>query len=95
MRRYSRSDESVKSFRGIQRAWFAAWLAVGPQGQFYLASFWGLLLNRWALWQFAHAMLGATQRGCFVVAAIGAYYLLGDRDLAYEGPFCESLSQLA
>ena len=36
---------------------------VGPQGQLFLASFWGLLLNRWALWQYAHTMLGATQTG--------------------------------
>ena len=27
------------------------------------ASFWGLLLNRWALWQYAHTMLGAVQTG--------------------------------
>jgi len=61
--------------------------SMGPQGQFYLASFWALLLNRWALWQFAHTMLGALQTGCFVMAAIGAYYLLGDRDVAHGRTF--------
>src|SRR5271156_110300 len=42
--------------------------SVGPQGQLFLASLWDLLLNRWALWQFAHTMLGATQTACFVMA---------------------------
>jgi cytochrome d ubiquinol oxidase subunit I len=45
-------------------------------GNYSLASFWGLLLNPWALWQYAHNMLGAAQTGCFVMAAIGAFYVL-------------------
>ena len=61
--------------------------SVGPQGQLYLASFWGLLLNRWALWQFAHTIIGAVQTACFVMAAIGAYYLLAGRDLEYGRTF--------
>jgi cytochrome d ubiquinol oxidase subunit I len=61
--------------------------AVGPQGQLFLASFWGLLLNRWALWQFAHTTLGATQTACFVMASVGAFYLLGGRDVAYGRTF--------
>lgn len=48
----------------------------GSDGNFALASFWGLLLNPWALWQYAHNMLGAVQTGCFVMAALGAFYLL-------------------
>jgi cytochrome bd ubiquinol oxidase subunit I len=51
----------------------------GPDGSFSLASFWGLLLNPWALWQYAHNMLGAVQTGCFVMAAIGAFYVLSGR----------------
>ncbi len=47
-----------------------------PDGNFALASFWGLLLNPWALWQYAHNMLGAVQTGCFVMTAVGAFYLL-------------------
>ena len=50
-----------------------------PNGNFALASFWGLLLNPWALWQYAHNMLGAVQTGCFVMAAIGAFYLLSNK----------------
>jgi cytochrome bd ubiquinol oxidase subunit I len=50
-----------------------------PDGNFSLASFWGLLLNPWALWQYAHNMLGAVQTGCFVMAAVGAFYLLSGK----------------
>ncbi|HEX2328397.1 MAG TPA: cytochrome ubiquinol oxidase subunit I [Candidatus Angelobacter sp.] len=54
----------------------------GADGQFNVVSFWGLLLNPWALVQFAHNMCGAVITGAFVMAAIGAYYLL-------EGKFTE------
>ena len=61
--------------------------AIGPHGEIVLASFWGLLLNRWALWQYAHTMLGAVQTGCFVMAAVGAFYLLTHRDTVYGRTF--------
>jgi cytochrome d ubiquinol oxidase subunit I len=61
--------------------------AMGPDGRFLLSSFWGLILNPWALWQYAHTMLGAVQTGCFVMAAVGAFYLLADRDLEYGRTF--------
>jgi len=53
--------------------------ALDAHGNYSLASFWGLLLNPWALWQYAHNMLGAVQTGCFVMAAIGAFYLLSGK----------------
>src|SRR5277367_443696 len=56
---------------------------LGPHGEILLSSFWGLVLNKWALWQYAHTMIGATQTGCFVMAAVGAFYLLTKRDEAY------------
>ena len=52
-------------------------------GQFGLASFWGLVLNRWALWQYAHNMIGAVQTGCFTMAAVGAFYLLSPKHEEY------------
>jgi cytochrome d ubiquinol oxidase subunit I len=58
-----------------------------PDGQIGLASFWGLLLNPWALGQYAHNMLGAVQTGCFVMAAIGSFYLLARRNLVYGKTF--------
>ncbi len=45
-------------------------------GNFQLSSFWSLLLNPWAIWQYAHNMSGAVITGSFVMAAIGAFYLL-------------------
>lgn len=48
-------------------------------GSFHLSSFWGLLLNPWAWWQYAHNMSGAVITGSFVMTAIGAYYLLHNR----------------
>ena len=47
-----------------------------PNGGYDVASFWGLLLNPWALIQYAHTMCGALTTGCFAMAATGAYYLL-------------------
>jgi cytochrome d ubiquinol oxidase subunit I len=61
--------------------------SVGANGAIELASFWDLLLNRWALWQYAHNMLGAVQTGCFVMAAVGAFYLLTKRDEVYGRTF--------
>ncbi len=51
-------------------------------GVFQVTSFWGLLLNPWALLQYAHNMSGAVITGAFVMAAVGAYYLL-------QGEFAE------
>ena len=56
---------------------------MGAGGSFQLQSFWGLLLNPWGLWQYAHTMVGAVQTGCFVMAAVGAFYLLSHTHEAY------------
>ena len=50
--------------------------AVLPSGEIVLRSFWALLLNPWAFWQYAHNMNGAVLTACFVMAGTGAYYLL-------------------
>ena len=60
---------------------------LGTNGEIELANFWGLLLNKWGLWQYAHTMLGAVQTGCFVMAAVGAFYLLTNRHEAYGRTF--------
>jgi cytochrome d ubiquinol oxidase subunit I len=52
-------------------------------GNFQLTSFWGLLLNPWAWWQYAHNMSGAVITGAFVMAAIGAFYLLSQKHVAH------------
>ena len=48
-------------------------------GSFQVTSFAGVLLNPWTLVQYAHTMGGAVVTGSFVMAATGAFYLLGGR----------------
>ena len=55
-----------------------------PSGQFEVLSFWKLLLNPWGLLQYMHNMTGAVVTGSFVMAAVGAFYLL-DGKLANYG----------
>jgi len=45
-------------------------------GSVQLTSFWELVLNPWAWWQYAHNMSGAVITGAFVMASLGAFYLL-------------------
>jgi cytochrome bd ubiquinol oxidase subunit I len=45
-------------------------------GTVQLSSFWAFVLNPWAGWQYAHNMCGAAITGAFVMAAVGAFYLL-------------------
>jgi len=45
-------------------------------GSVQLSSFWALVLNPWAGWQYAHNMSGAVITGAFVMASVGAFYLL-------------------
>ena len=51
-------------------------------GSFHMTSLWGVLLNPWAVLQYAHNMSGAVITGAFVMSAVGAFYLL-------EGKFLE------
>jgi cytochrome d ubiquinol oxidase subunit I len=61
--------------------------SLGPNGEIKLTSFWGLLLNRWALWQYAHNMSGAVITAAFVMASLGAFYLLVGRQQSYGQTF--------
>ena len=49
---------------------------VERDGALALDSFWTLLGNPWLIWQYPHVMLGAVVTASFVVASIGAWYLL-------------------
>lgn len=49
---------------------------VDPDGSLHVTSLWGLLTNPWIVWQYAHTMTAAVTTGSFVMAAVGAYYLL-------------------
>lgn len=59
------------------------------EGRIVLRSFWALLGNPWALWQYAHNMLGATITACFVMAGVGAFYLLSGRHEEYGRAFLQ------
>ena len=37
------------------------------------------MLNPWAWWQYAHNMSGAAITGSFVMASVGAFYLLAGK----------------
>jgi cytochrome d ubiquinol oxidase subunit I len=58
-----------------------------PDGRFEVLSFWQLLLNPWGLLQYMHNMTGAVVTGSFVMAAVGAFYMLEDRRTAYGAIF--------
>ena len=52
-------------------------------GNIQLDDYWAVLLNPWMFAQYAHNMGGAVVCGAFVMAGLGAYYLLARRDEEY------------
>ncbi len=61
------------------------WL--GASGEALLDSLWALLGNPWLPWMYLHNMLGAVVTGSFVMAGLGAYYLLKARHEEYARTF--------
>jgi cytochrome d ubiquinol oxidase subunit I len=53
---------------------------LGGNGEILLTSFWGLLGNPWLFWQYLHNMTGSVVTGSFVMASVGAFYLLTRRN---------------
>jgi cytochrome d ubiquinol oxidase subunit I len=60
---------------------------LGPDGQIVLASIWALLANPWTLWQYLHNMIGSVVTAAFVMASVGAFYLLHDKHHQYGQTF--------
>jgi cytochrome d ubiquinol oxidase subunit I len=60
---------------------------IGPTGAIELTSFADLILNPWALWQYAHNMIASVVTASFVVTALGAFYLLAGRHQSYGRTF--------
>jgi cytochrome d ubiquinol oxidase subunit I len=56
---------------------------IAADGTAHLNSFWSLLFNEWALWQYLHNMGGAVITGSFAMAATGAYYVLSRKQEEY------------
>ena len=50
-----------------------------PNGVYEVASFWGLLLNPWAILEYLHNMCAAVVTASFVMSAVGALYVLQRR----------------
>jgi cytochrome d ubiquinol oxidase subunit I len=58
-------------------AWMQHPVAYSKSGdKVQLDSFWGLITNPWVRWQYLHNMSGAAISGAFVLAAMGAFFLL-------------------
>jgi len=49
---------------------------VAANGDLVLESFWALLLNPWLGWMHAHTVIGTVVTGGFLMASVGAFYLL-------------------
>src|SRR5262249_50764509 len=89
-RRFGQKDHWLAAFGVFDGSWLSgyfiiatnAWMQrptghqIAPDGTFHLASFWALLSNEWAVWQYLHNMSGAVITGSFFMAAVGAFYLL-------------------
>jgi cytochrome bd ubiquinol oxidase subunit I len=60
---------------------------IGPDGHVMLKSFSDLLFNPWAGWQYMHNMMASVVTASFVMAAIGAYYLLMKQHVQYGQVF--------
>lgn len=54
-----------------------------PNGTYQVSSFWRFMMNPWAWVQYTHNMCGAMITGAFVMAAVGAFYLLEGQKETY------------
>jgi cytochrome d ubiquinol oxidase subunit I len=52
-------------------------------GAIRLKSFWAVMFNPYVGWQYAHVINGALLTGAFLLAAVGAFYLLEQRHEAF------------
>jgi cytochrome d ubiquinol oxidase subunit I len=56
---------------------------VGADGRLNLTNYWAVLFNPWILPQYLHTMSGAVITGSFVMAGVGAYYVLARQKADY------------
>ena len=63
---------------------------IGPGGKIELENLATVLLSPFAWWQYLHVLMGALLTGAFLLAGIGAYYLLSGRELALGRRFVRS-----
>jgi cytochrome bd ubiquinol oxidase subunit I len=60
---------------------------IAANGMAHLNSFWSLLFNEWAVWQYLHNMSGALITGSFTMAGLGAFYVLSRTQEQYGRMF--------
>lgn len=60
---------------------------VAPDGRVHVSSLWSLLTNPWLLWQYTHNMTAAVATSAFVMAAVGAFYVLSGIHVPYGRTF--------
>ena len=60
---------------------------LGKNGEILLTSLAGLLLNPWLFWQYLHNMTGSVVTASFVMASVGAFYLLTKSNEEYGRTF--------
>ena len=65
---------------------------VAADGSVQLTSFWELVLNPWAWWQYAHNMSGAVITGAFVMARSGRFICCGASSSSTAESSCASAS---
>jgi len=97
----SRRAHWLSSLLLFAGAWLSGWFIIatnawmqnpvgyraGANGQLELESFRALMGNPWLVWQYFHNMCGATATGSFVMAGLGAYYLLAGKFREYGRTF--------
>ncbi len=57
--------------------------SMDSSGAIHLKSFWAILLNPYAGWEYAHTINGALLTASFVIAGIGAFYLLSSQHMQF------------
>ena len=60
---------------------------LGPKGEILLSDFGAFIFNPWGLWQYLHNMIASVVTGSFVMASLGAYYLLSGKHSAHARTF--------
>lgn len=63
---------------------------IAADGSVHLTSFWSLVLNEWAIYQYLHNMGGALVTGSFAVAALGAFYILSKQQVEFGKMFVKA-----
>jgi cytochrome d ubiquinol oxidase subunit I len=96
-RRFSRRMQWLAAFLLFVGAWLSgyfilatnSWMQhpvgyrVAEDGRLFVDSIGAVLTNPWLLWQFTHNMTAAVVTGSFVMAALGAFYLLSGQHLEH------------